>query len=323
MGKEAYERKLREVEALRTAPDPEALKQLGRALKDRNNYLLAKAAAIVGERRLQDLIPDLLAAFDRMMQDPAKTDPKCWAKTAIAKALQDLEHDEPSAFLRGIVHVQQEAAYLRPEDTAVTLRGTCAMALIGCRLDNFEVLKQLTGLLADTETPARIDAARAIAQLGAREGALLLRLKAQLGDTEPEVIGHCLAALLSLAPVDSLPFVARFLRSSDEDIRTEAAGVLTESREPEALEILKEFLSRQIDPEVHRTVLTLLGTSPQPASGDYLVSVIESASERVAGYALTALGKSRFGAACQERARELVKARQSPALEMAFHAAYR
>jgi len=35
------------------------------------------------------------------MNDPVKTDPKCWAKIAIAKALRDLNHDCAEIFIPG------------------------------------------------------------------------------------------------------------------------------------------------------------------------------------------------------------------------------
>ena len=45
------------------------------------------------------------------MTDPVKTDPQCWAKNAIVKALKDLNHDDPAVFLRGIEHVQMEPVW--------------------------------------------------------------------------------------------------------------------------------------------------------------------------------------------------------------------
>jgi HEAT repeat protein len=70
VGKEAFGRKVQEVAALREAPEEAAIAQLRRALKDRSNYLVAKAAAVAAVRHFQALVPDLLAAFDRFMEDP-------------------------------------------------------------------------------------------------------------------------------------------------------------------------------------------------------------------------------------------------------------
>ena len=109
-----------------------------KALKDRSNYVAAKAAAIAAERQFHSLEPDLLAAFDRFMKDPAKSDPQCWAKNAIAKALKDFSYADPSIFFRGVAHVQLEPVWGGRQDTAATLRGICALALIGTTAASFE-----------------------------------------------------------------------------------------------------------------------------------------------------------------------------------------
>jgi HEAT repeat protein len=314
LSKQSFDRKLEDIEALRSAPEESAREQLRVALKDRSNYVAAKAAKIAGERQFVSLIPDLLAAFDRFMKDPAKSDPQCWAKNAIAKSLKDLEHADPAVFLRGMAHFQMEPVWGGRKDTAVTLRGTCALAVIGCAIPAFDVLILLTGLLNDPETPVRADAARAIAQLSAREGILPLRLKALIGDAEPEVVGHCLAALLCLAPQDSLPFVAGFLDSDVPDLRLEAAGVLADSREPQALELLKNFWDRQTDPEVKRSILTFLSGSPLPDSAEFLLSVLENTSADLALNALAALSKSRHRTHVHARAAAIVAARRDRSL---------
>lgn len=313
-GNASFDRKLEEIETLRSASDETAREQLRRVLKDHSNYFVAKAAKVVAERQFEPLVPDLLAAFDRFIKDPVKTDPQCWAKNAITKALKDLGHRDPAVFVRGIAHVQLEPVYGGRQDTAATLRGTCALALVACAVPSFDILVLLTDLLNDAEPPARIDAARAIAQLSAREGILPLRLKALTGDSNPEVVGHCLAALLSLAPTHSLPFVARFLNSGDPDLRLEAAGVLADSREPQAIDFLKEFWERQTDPEIKRNVLRFLSGSPVPESAEFLLSVIDEAPTGIAAEALAALQKSRHRAHVRDRAIAIVHGRKNAAL---------
>ena len=123
MGKQSFDRKVEEIAELRSAPEETALPQLRKALKDRSNYVVAKAAAIAGERQFHSLEPDLLAAFERFMSDPAKSDPQCWAKNALAKALKDLSLNDPAVFFRGIAHFQLEGTWGGNVDTAATLRG--------------------------------------------------------------------------------------------------------------------------------------------------------------------------------------------------------
>jgi len=293
MSKESFDRKLAEIEALRSVAEDVAIPQCRKALKDRSNYVCAKTAAVAGDRQFHALEPDLISAFERFMRDPVKSDPQCWAKNSIVKALKNLGHSDAAVYLRGIEHFQMEPVWGGREDTATTLRAACAHALVNCRLDSFTVLTHLTGLLADPAVPVRTDAALAIAQVSAREGTLPLRLKALTGDPEPQVTGHCLISLLNLDGDGHLSFIAAFLGKEDPDVRIEAAAALAQSRDPRSLEILKEFWDTQTDTQVKRTLLTLIAGSPLPSSVSFLQSVEESGSPQIAAYAREALSQSR------------------------------
>ena len=91
------EAELAKLTPLRDVPSAEALPALGKALGDRINVVVAKAAKIAAERQMRDLIPDLLRALDRLFEKPAERDPQCWGKNALAQALVDLEHREACA----------------------------------------------------------------------------------------------------------------------------------------------------------------------------------------------------------------------------------
>ncbi|MFM2124661.1 MAG: hypothetical protein RL328_1112, partial [Acidobacteriota bacterium] len=194
MSRQAFEAKLQGLEALRGTPDAPA--GLRKALKDRNNYVVSKAAAVAADLHLVELAPDLLAAFDRFFAD--KADPQCWAKNAIAKALVQLEHHDAAPYRRGLAWVQLEPVYGGRVDTAATLRGTCALALIDCRLDDVTLLTCLADALADPEHTVRVDAAVALSRAGIPEAVALLRFKALSGDPAPEVLGQCFHALLQM-----------------------------------------------------------------------------------------------------------------------------
>jgi HEAT repeat protein len=321
-GKEAFERKLEALASLRAALSPEtAINPLRKALKDRSNYLVSKAAALAGELRLTALIPDLLGAFDRFMIDPAKADPQCWAKDAIVKALKDLNHDDPAVFLRGIEHVQMEAVWGGSADTALTLRGACALALAACSLDRQTILKHLLDRIAD-EKPVRIDAIRALGQCPGPDTALLLRLKALLGDKEPEVTGYCFDVLLQISPADSVPFVARFLAAKNPEVRVEAASVLAASHEPQAIEVLKQCFNGPADPPLKIAILQSLAGSRQSAAAEFLLSVIEESPSEYAAIAVESLAASRFREEFQERAGASVRCRGIDAVTAAFQAAF-
>jgi hypothetical protein len=81
-----FEKELAAVEALseslkaEPAPDAAQIEELRKALGQRNNFIVSKAARLVADAELVALLPEVLAAFDRFFVDAAKTDPKCWAK---------------------------------------------------------------------------------------------------------------------------------------------------------------------------------------------------------------------------------------------------
>lgn len=266
---------------------------LRKALKDRNNFLASKAAAMTEELRLAALIPDLAAAFHRFLQDAVKSDPQCWAKNAIAQALKNLEYGEADVFLRGIVHEQWEPVWGGKADAAITLRGTCAHALIGCGLPSFELLRHLGDRLADHSKVVRVEAARAIGSAGAMDGALLLRLKVRCGDPEPEVIGQCLSSLLGMELRWAVDFAMGYLDHDDLEWRIEASAALAESREARAVEAVIEYWKREKDVRARGTILRLLAASPLEQAGDFLVTVTNDGPPEMAREALAALRESR------------------------------
>jgi hypothetical protein len=319
MSKLDFERKIEQIETLRSAPDVNsACDPLLKALRERNNYLVSKAAAVGAYLQLTNLIPDLTAAFDRFMIDPVKSDPQCWAKTAIAKALKDLGHRDPTVFLRGSSHVQFEPVWGGRQDSAATLRGTCVLALVNCEMDDLEILEHLAHGLADAEKPVRVDAAVAIGQLNRPEGGLLLRLKALLGDNEPEVIGQCFTSLLELERPDTTRFIAQFLQTQAEEIRFESAAALAQSRHPEAIDVVKAFWPQPLSFEIRRGILLSLGASPLAQAAELLLLYVTEESPELAVIALRALVGSRFRSNLNERIAEIVRRKRDASLTQVF-----
>jgi hypothetical protein len=324
MARHALDRKIETLESLRREPDPRAARgHVLTALRDRNNFVVARAAAIAADLRFDDLIPELLAAYERMFVDAARSDPQCLAKHALAQALHHLGHHVADAYVRGITHFQFEPAWGGRTDTAASLRGTCARALTDCFLDDLEILRYLTDGLADADKTVRIDSAIAVDQLNRPEGALLLRLKLLVGDPEPEVMGQCCASLLSLAPGGAVTFVQRFLRDPSVDVQVEAAGALAECRDAAAISVLREFWEGELASiDVRRAILIGLGASPVPESAEFLLAAIASEPPTLAETAITALSTSRFGADSRSKAAEATRARQIPALQRHFEAKF-
>lgn len=320
MGKQAFDKKIEELESLRASPaSPATTDQLRKSLRDRSNFLVSKAAALTAEFGLKALIPDLTAAFDRFMTDPVKSDPQCWAKNAIAKALKDLGYGDSELFLRGIQHIQLEPVWGGREDTAATLRGACALALVTCPLPRLEILEHLADRLAiDPGKTVRMEAARAIAQLSGPDSVLLLRFKALSGDRDVEVTGQCLLSLIGIAPRDYIPFAADFMDAADPDVRLEAAAALGECSEPKAVDTLKERWRIHADPDVKRAILLSLGASRQPSAAEFLCSVVADARFDEAAHAIRAVASGRFRDEYRERIAKMLAERNEARLAAVF-----
>src|SRR5262249_43230540 len=141
------EERLSALVKLRGAPlTPEALEALRRALADKTSFFAAKAAKLAGEMHATDLSRDLVAAFNRFIENPV-SDKGCAAMSAIVEALKIFGADEPEVYLRGIRHVQLEAGWGESVDVAARLRNESAFALV--RIGYRDVLWHLVTLLAD------------------------------------------------------------------------------------------------------------------------------------------------------------------------------
>src|SRR5436309_15270112 len=105
--------------AIRNNPeDPDAVRDLTRALDSPSNFVIAKAAQIIETRQEFDLRGKLASAFNRIFENPAKVDPTCAAMTAIVKALHTLDSEDPTPLFLGIRHVQMEGSFGPPVDAA-------------------------------------------------------------------------------------------------------------------------------------------------------------------------------------------------------------
>jgi hypothetical protein len=150
--KRNFDAELAALEALRDESPEAAEPKLAKALNLRNNFLVAKAAGVTMHHHLSSLTSEMVAAFPRFLENSSKSDPQCWAKNALAKALAAFEYQEPEIFLSGMRHIQMEPVWGGSADTAGTLRGICALALVQCReVNSHRVLIHLMPLLADKE----------------------------------------------------------------------------------------------------------------------------------------------------------------------------
>lgn len=269
-----------------SALTPETVKRWRQVLRDTHASTITQAAKILGQRGLTDLNPDLAETFTRLMQKPVKRDPNCLAKAAIADTLYRLESHNHALFLQGIRHVQMEPVWGGSVDTAATLRGNCALGLVRMHYPN--VMTELADLLADPEGPARMVAARAIAYTEDPQGIPLLRLRAKIGD-EPQVLSEYLAALLKLAPQQSIPFVSEFLSDTNQQVQELGALVLGESRQPEALGSLQNWWQGVQDPELRITGLLAMAMLRTDEAFQFLLALVADGSDQTAQEAIQAL----------------------------------
>ena len=322
MSHQAYRLKLAAIDALRFTAESDARatqEQLRKALKDRNNHVVARAASVCRELQLVELIPDLRQAFDRFFADAVRSDPQCLAKSELASTLRDLGHHDAAAYVRGITHVQLEPTWGGRADSAAALRGTCALALSECPIDDFEILTYLVDALADADRGVRVDAVRAIEQLNRPEGALVLRLKLLLGDAESIVMGQCFQSMLSLAPETGVSFIGHFLKSDNPDVQLEAASALAESRDARAIGLLREFWNEpQVRADIRQALLVSLGASPRPESIDFLLEVVRREAFGMAITAVTAISNSRFHLEARQRLEGVLAERDSYELHSLF-----
>src|SRR6266478_1160449 len=266
--------KLERLKMLRDEPaSPAVALELQKHLRDASNHVVAGAAALAARFRFTELAPEMVAAFDRFMIDPAETDKTCSAKTAIVDALNELDFQEPEVFLTGIRHIQLEPVWGGAKDTAAELRTGCAMAVV--RIGH----PQANVLLADPERIVRIAAAQVLAASASNAALLLLRLKARLGDEDAEVTGQCLTGLMRQEPQQYAPFAAEFLDFDDDAIVEAALLALGNSRRAEAFEVLKTFWERQARNDLRETALLAMALLRFSAATDFPLAQVADGPE--------------------------------------------
>jgi HEAT repeat protein len=277
-GKRKFEEQLAALDSLRQQPPEACIAPLRKALEHRNNFVVAKAADLIRDFQLSQLIPELLTAFDRFFDDPVKTDPQCWAKNSLSRTLAAFEHQDAAVFLRGMRHIQLEPVWGGSSDTGGTLRATCALALVQCRsVREPDLLAHLIDLFADKDKSVRAEVARAIEQVGSPSSALLLRLRAVLGADEPEVLGACYSGVLRIEGVTAVPWISRFLASAD-DPAAEAALAIAVTHSAEGFNALSACFAEEHDPWFLSVLLSAMALTRQDAAVEFLVELVRTES---------------------------------------------
>lgn len=301
--------KLDALEAAVEGANAEALPDvLAQALGDRNCRIVALAAHYAGQKLVYQSVPRLLAAWPQFLDQPAKRDPSCIAKKAIVRALCELDCDDADFYLAAIRYRQMEPVWGGSVDTAIDVRCTAAMGLVGSGYSR--ALVEVAELLVDPEPPVRAGAARAIACGNPREAELLLRLKAVAGDEDALVLGECFTGLLAVEPDETPAFVARFLAHEDEAVVEAAALALGESRLPGALERLQTAWDDVFVPaERRRVLIRAAALHRSDGAFDWLLELAAEASTAIATDIVDVLSIYRHNEKLAARLRAVVDTR--------------
>lgn len=312
----SFDEKRTRIAALATAPAAVAEGELRRFLGDKNGYLCGDAARMAGELRLTGLMPDLAAAFHRLLVDPVKCDKGCPGKLRIVEAMLALDRHDRSVYLAGIHHVQREPAFPRAIDAAAPLRGVCAHALV--HSSDPEALIEVGPLLGDPEALTRAEAASALGADGSSAAGALVHLKVRLGDVEPDVLGACFRALLRIAPGRYLPVVAEALADDATGHGELAALAIGETRPAGGFATLRGALVSTVTGRLRDGILVGVALLRSEESSAFLIDRVAHASEGEAISALSALALHRHDTGLAGRVRAAVTTRKSRRIEAIF-----
>lgn len=280
-------------------------------LASKSGYVVQRAAELAGERRVRAVLPKVVETLTRMLSDDKLKDPGCAARFALARAAVDLEagYEAEEIMERGTRYAAWESVWGGSVDVAVTLRGQCAIGLaaMGSRL----ALRCATELLAEPDIanggrernswPARQDAARALTMIGSDGAAAVLRFKALIGDSEPNVLSDCLTGVIAIEPEAGIALAERFLHlpESRTGLKSESTAeaallALGGSRRPAAAAVLlrheRDFLHTSSRP----TFFTALTLTRQDAAIDYLLKHVSDSPKELSKSAAEALEPMRL-----------------------------
>lgn len=251
-------RELDRLRALDLAARP--LKELALGLSHKSPAVVRKAATLASQGGFPELAPDLMAAYHRQAQDPG-----CETKTALVRALIELEVPAEDFYLSQRNYRQHEKAFGGSIETAGELRGLCLMGLARCNYK--QLLEVLVDLMLDEDQNTRLMAVRAAGDSGQPGAVPLLRLKA-LTEREPEVVAECLISLLHLAPEETCAWLAERLLEEQWEACVLALGC---SRHQAALKLLLAQYRPAMLRADKRTLFTAIATCRQTEGVEFLL----------------------------------------------------
>jgi hypothetical protein len=310
---DAIKIKLNLLDQLQAGDQTRSLDILKKLVADRSNIVAAKAAQMAAQFKATQLVPLLARALEAFMKDGARTDKRCHAKLAIARAMREMDADDPQIFARGVRYVQMEPVFGGAEDTAAPLRVECAAALAQIGWGGAQI--ELAQLLADPVLDARIGSARILAQSQLPAAEALLRLRILAGEADGSALQEYFAAFLTLNPTGALEFCSHFLGPSPSrggTTRFEAAAMaLGESRLDAAFAPLASAAKGQKDPARRKILMIAIALLRRNDAIEFLLSAIASEPEALAVDAVEALAIYDRDESLVQRVRQAVTKRGS------------
>ena len=276
---------------------PGAIAELGELLKHSklHGLVLKGAAELADKWEARSLAEVLCAAAEAASPDVAggeanKRDPGCEGKEAVLRAVVGWDAELPAFYVKAAKWVQHAPVMKGSVDVAAETRGLAAIGIAQTRAGGPEdALNMIIELLVDAEAKTRLRAAQALAIWRGPESAPLLRLKAHLGDEQPEVLGEVFAGLIRHDPRQQLSFVAGFLDDEDERVVEAAALAVGESRQAAGLEPLTGAYGRFAGHPIGSSILMSIALLRQEESLDWLLKRLAKARDREAGEIVDAL----------------------------------
>ncbi len=308
--KNTFDDKLARIRSLADVPEGQAIVELRRILGEENAFLIGEAAKMVKTLELRALQEDLVSVCKRLLANEIG-DRGCIAKRCVLDALVTFETHVPDVYLLGLRHEQWEHSFGPPEDTAGSVRGLCAHALV--RIEYSEAIFDVAPLLYDGLPEVRVAAAEALAATGEQICGAILHVRLLAGEQASEVLEAMYRSLLALAPKRYLPVVGKGLSEGEEA----AALALGESRLPAALPVLTRALEKASG-DLEATVLLSIGLLRLEEATAYLRELVEKAPENRAAKAIEALGLHKYDMRIADRIAEIVKGRKSKKLTAVF-----
>ena len=308
--KNRFDDKLVRLRALEDAPDGKVVHELRKFLGETDAFFVGEAAKLIKSRELRELEADLVAVCKRLLSKEIG-DRGCIAKRCVLDALVTFETNVPDVYLLGLHHVQLEYSFGPPEDTAGSVRGLCAHALV--RIDYRDAILEIAPLLFDGLSEVRVAAAEALAATGEKSCGAILHVRLLAGEEKPDALEALYRSLLALHAKKYLPVVRDGLAQGHES----AALALGESHLAEAFPILRDAIAGSMG-DLEATILLSIALLRHEEATAYLKELVEEASEHRAAKAIEALGMHRHDTRIADALEQIIKARKSKKLAQSF-----